>query len=83
LALGGDLSAGKDDTQPHPQPSSITKPTGYTLREATKNFQRQVIKLALDRHGGNWAAAARELGTNRSNLHNLATRLNLRKKRPN
>lgn len=81
--LGADLSAGKDDTHLNPQPASIAKPPGHTLREVTKNFQRQVIKLALDRNGGNWAAAARELGTNRSNLHNLATRLNLRKKGSN
>jgi len=78
--LGGDLSPGKDDAPLDPQPPPIPKAPGHTLREATKNFQRRVIKAALDRNGGNWAAAARELGTNRSNLHNLATRLNLRKK---
>jgi anaerobic nitric oxide reductase transcription regulator len=81
--LGSDLSAGQADPQFNPQPSSIALPPGPTLREATKNFQRQMIKLALERNGGNWAAAARELGTNRSNLHNMATRLNLRKKGSN
>jgi anaerobic nitric oxide reductase transcription regulator len=30
------------------------------------------------RHAGNWAAAARELGLHRSNLHHLAQRLGLR-----
>jgi anaerobic nitric oxide reductase transcription regulator len=67
---------------PNSQPTSTIVPPGDTLREATKNFQRQVIKSTLDKNGGNWAAAARELGTNRSNLHNLATRLNIRKKGP-
>ncbi len=78
--LGGDLSAGMNPTHLNSQPSSTAIPPGYTLREATKNFQRQVIKSAVDKNGGNWAAAARELGTNRSNLHNLATRLKIRKK---
>jgi anaerobic nitric oxide reductase transcription regulator len=38
--------------------------------------------LAVEKKGrmykGNWAAAARDLGMHRSNLHNLADRLGLR-----
>jgi anaerobic nitric oxide reductase transcription regulator len=78
--LGSDLSADMRHAHPNSQPTSTIIPPGDTLREATKNFQRQVIKSTLDKNSGNWAAAARELGTNRSNLHNLATRLNIRKK---
>lgn len=77
--LGEDLSFGRDHLQFDSQPFPSSMPLGYSLREATKNFQRQIIKYALDKNGKNWAAAARELGTNRSNLHNLATRLGLRK----
>lgn len=48
-----------------------------TLRERVDDFQRRVILAAVNRHGGNWAAAARSLGLHRSNLHHLATRLGL------
>jgi anaerobic nitric oxide reductase transcription regulator len=78
--LGDDLSSGKKHVHSDSRPSPLAIPSGYSLREATKNFQRQAIKFTLEKQGGNWAAAARELGTNRSNLHNLATRLNIRKK---
>jgi anaerobic nitric oxide reductase transcription regulator len=78
--LGSDFSNGMNHTHPDSQPSLPKISPGYSLREATKNFQRQLITLALDKNSGNWAAAARELETNRSNLHNLATRLNLRKR---
>ncbi|WP_372683037.1 nitric oxide reductase transcriptional regulator NorR [Desulfosarcina sp.] len=78
--LGDDLSAAHTparlDTQPSPPPLT----SGQTLREATKNFQIQVIQRVLDAKKGNWAAAARQLGMHRSNLHNLATRLKIRKK---
>jgi anaerobic nitric oxide reductase transcription regulator len=81
--LGEDLSSGKIHANLGSQPSPFAIPSGYSLREATKDFQRQTIKLALDKNDGNWAAAARALGTDRSNLHNLATRLNIRKKKNN
>ncbi|MCB2147855.1 MAG: nitric oxide reductase transcriptional regulator NorR [Deltaproteobacteria bacterium] len=77
--LGDDLSSGKIQAHHDSKASTHTILSGYSLREATKNFQKQTIKFALDKNGGNWAAAARELGMNRSNLHNLATRLGLRK----
>ncbi len=49
------------------------------LRDRVRVFERQQIELAVERHGGNWAAAARELGLHRSNLHHLARRLGLRR----
>ncbi len=49
-----------------------------TLRERTDAFQRAQILEAVARHEGNWAAAARDLGMHRSNLHHLANRLGLR-----
>jgi anaerobic nitric oxide reductase transcription regulator len=78
--LGDDLSSNPEIAQHDFQPSALPLPAGYSLREATKNFQRQVIQRILTQKKGNWAAAARELGMHRSNLHNLATRLNIREK---
>jgi anaerobic nitric oxide reductase transcription regulator len=48
------------------------------FRDRVAAFERRLIAEAVDRHGGNWAAAARSLGMHRSNLHHLATRLGLR-----
>jgi Transcriptional regulator containing GAF, AAA-type ATPase, and DNA binding domains len=48
------------------------------LREATDDYQRQMIDACLQRHQDNWAAAARELGLDRANLSRLARRLGLR-----
>ncbi len=78
--LGDDLSANPRIVQLDSQASPLPLPSGYSLREATKNFQRQLIQRILDQKKGSWAAAARELGMHRSNLHNLATRLNIRGK---
>lgn len=61
----------KDDT---PSRSKLV-----SMRIEVKAFQARLIKSALERNNGNWSAAARELDMNRSNLHNLATRLGLRK----
>jgi anaerobic nitric oxide reductase transcription regulator len=47
------------------------------LREQIEEFQRGVILECLQRNGGKWAAAARELGLHRSNMHALARRLGL------
>jgi anaerobic nitric oxide reductase transcription regulator len=79
--LAGDLGAAM---YVHPaQPSHGVAPTSasrISLRDEVKEFQRSRIAAALENNHGNWAAAARELDMNRSNLHNLATRLGIRKK---
>lgn len=49
-----------------------------SLAERVDAFRRRMILNTVERHHGNWAAAARELGLHRSNLHQLATRLGLR-----
>src|SRR5690606_7023211 len=49
-----------------------------SLRERVERFQRQQILQAVERHGGSWAAAARELGMHRSNLQHLARRLGVK-----
>jgi anaerobic nitric oxide reductase transcription regulator len=48
------------------------------LRSALEDFQRDLILSAVAQNGGNWAAAARQLGVNRSNLHKLAKRLGIK-----
>ncbi|MDC0715204.1 nitric oxide reductase transcriptional regulator NorR [Stigmatella sp. ncwal1] len=45
------------------------------LREAVEHFERRQIRASLERHQGNWASAARELGMDRANLRRLARRL--------
>jgi anaerobic nitric oxide reductase transcription regulator len=52
------------------------------LRDRVLEFERRAIRMAVERHGGNWAAAARELGMHRSNLHHLARRLGVGEVRP-
>lgn len=45
------------------------------LKNATEEFQRQFIEVVLDKHNGNQAEAAREMGINRSNFYRLLKRL--------
>lgn len=45
------------------------------LKDATEEFQRQYIEEMLRKHKGNQAAAAREMGVNRSNFYRLLKRL--------
>jgi anaerobic nitric oxide reductase transcription regulator len=50
------------------------------FREEVKLFQIRLIKSALERNNGNWAAAARDLDMDRGNLHNLSVRLDMRER---
>jgi anaerobic nitric oxide reductase transcription regulator len=47
------------------------------LNERVARFEREAILDAVRRNNGNWAAAARDLGLQRSNLHHRARRLGL------
>jgi anaerobic nitric oxide reductase transcription regulator len=49
-----------------------------SLREAVEEYQRLLIRRAVERHAGNWSAAARALGVERANLHHLGKRLGLK-----
>jgi len=51
--------------------------TDISLRDETDRFQRQLISQTLLQEGGNWAAAARRLTTDRANLNRIAKRLNI------
>jgi anaerobic nitric oxide reductase transcription regulator len=75
--LGGNLGT------PQAQAAAVAEinapaPGDRDLRTATDDFQRTLIRNAVAANGGNWAAAARSLGMQRSNLHHLAKRLGLR-----
>jgi len=48
------------------------------LRQATEQYQRQLISACLERHQHNWASAARELGLDRANLGRMAKRLGMK-----
>jgi anaerobic nitric oxide reductase transcription regulator len=53
-----------------------------TLDELLLEHERAAIVAAVARQRGNWAAAARELGLHRSNLHRRAVRLGLKNPEP-
>jgi anaerobic nitric oxide reductase transcription regulator len=64
---------------PAPQPPApADAPAEGPLRDAVDACQREHIRAALQRHGGNWARAARALDLDASNLHKLARRLGLK-----
>jgi anaerobic nitric oxide reductase transcription regulator len=48
-----------------------------SLHARIDGFRRAAILAAVEDHRGSWAAAARSLGMDRSNLHHLAKRLGL------
>ena len=48
------------------------------LRDATDNFQRQLIESTLERCASNWSACARLLNIDVANLHRMAKRLGLK-----
>ncbi|MBO8124677.1 helix-turn-helix domain-containing protein, partial [Klebsiella pneumoniae] len=65
---------------PEPVVSPETHPAeaDQDLRTATDAFQTELIRTALTRSDGSWAAAARRLGIDAGNLHRLAKRLGLK-----
>jgi anaerobic nitric oxide reductase transcription regulator len=75
--LGEDLGS-----PPVSQPADLhdvyPAPVGKTLHRAVEEFQRDLIRQAIEQHQGNWAAAARDLGMDRGNLYHLAARLGVR-----
>jgi anaerobic nitric oxide reductase transcription regulator len=81
IHLGGDISTEPTQTQPPISELAPSLTVGRSIRQAVKDFQRNLIRHTVDNRNGNWAAAARDLGMHRSNLHNLAVRLGLRKRK--
>ncbi|MCY1245269.1 Regulatory protein LuxO [compost metagenome] len=76
----GDLGLGQaaDDAPSAPAEAQMGDLPSGELRPALEAFQRQLIARSLERHQGNWAAVARELGVDRANLSRLARRLELK-----
>lgn len=56
----------------------IAQQTLQPMNQALKTFQHDLITLALEQSGQNWANAARLLEMDASNLHKLAKRLGLK-----
>jgi len=70
-------TAAEPRTEAPPAPVEPDAPA-VPLRQRLRDYERGLIADALERHGGSWASAARELGMHRSNLYHLAGRLGLR-----
>ena len=71
---------GQAGTKPvrHNDETLFTPETSLNLRDATDQFQSQLILRALKTNNNNWTATARALGVDAGNLHRLARRLNLK-----
>ena len=78
LYLGADIGIARETSPPAASKLDSVLSEGRSFRELVEDFQKSLILRAVANHGGNWAAAARDLGMHRSNLHNLAGRLGLR-----
>ena len=76
--LGGDLAGLSFADEKGRGAEAPAAPPAKPLRAAVDDFQRELVQAAVARHDGNWAASARELGINRSNLHKLAKRLSIK-----
>lgn len=64
--------------EPVVSPETLSAEADQDLRTATDAFQAELIRTALTRSDGSWAAAARRLGIDAGNLHRLAKRLGLK-----
>ncbi|SGY92588.1 Anaerobic nitric oxide reductase transcription regulator [Moritella viscosa] len=71
------FSVGVTDTTEQPI-MPITSIPVDNLRDATEQFQRQLISKALKENNNNWAATARHLSVDVGNLHRLAKRIELK-----
>lgn len=74
----GDLDLPGARPAAEPEPESTEHQPGESLRDSLAKLERRLIQQALDRHGNNWAAAARSLGVDRANLARSARRLGLK-----
>ncbi|MEG2031386.1 MAG: nitric oxide reductase transcription regulator, partial [Janthinobacterium sp.] len=65
---------------PSSAPAACDAPAAplLSMHQIVETSQRQAIRQALARHQDNWAAAARQLGLDASNLHKLARRVGIK-----
>ncbi len=73
-----DADALRGDEGARPVQRADRAPLPAPLHEVVATSQRTAIRQALQVHEHNWAAAARTLGLDPSNLHKLARRLGLK-----
>jgi len=76
--LGSDLLAADFPGGPALSEQVAVGGKGFSFSDEIRRFKRRLIQKALEKNQDNWAAAARDLGMHRSNLHNLAKRLGLK-----
>jgi len=76
--LDGDLIACGLPTAPSLPEKEMVFSRDFSLSDELKNYKAKLIRRALEKNRNNWAAAARDLGMHRSNLHNLAKRLGIK-----
>lgn len=76
----GDLNSGSDLHQRAAHNNAMSDsqtPAQMDIKIQTDDFQRNLIKRTLTQCKGNWAATARQLNTDRSNLVRMAKRLGI------
>lgn len=66
-----------NDSATHAAVTANTDASSLGLKAAMEAYERQLVEASLQRHRGSWAAAARELKMDRSNLQRLARRLGI------
>jgi len=78
LDLDGAFRVAPAAQQPVPAGADVAAPLTAPMHQVVETAQRQAIRQALAQHDDNWAAAARQLELDASNLHKLARRLGLK-----
>jgi len=63
--------------KPSEQPAVNSIPEGMTMKEARHRMEREMIMRAMDRHKGNIAHAALELGISRPTLYDIMKKLGM------
>ena len=70
--------AGTDALPPVPGACGMPAAPQLSMHQIVEASQRQAIRQALALHQDNWAAAARQLELDASNLHKLARRVGMK-----
>ncbi len=73
-----EMAAAPGSLQHLAEPTTEKLSAPASLHELVEASQRRAIRQALAMHKDNWAAAARQLQLNASNLHKLARRLGMK-----
>lgn len=78
VLANGHERLGVDDLPPEMQSLSVSDELSKgSFHEAVKGFKRELVRSALNMHGGNKLKAAKELGISRCYLHRLLNQLNV------